>query len=149
MQKLHYTATINAPAKKVWDTMLEDATYRKWTAPFGPGCYAEGDWSKGSRMRFLARNEEGKLEGMIADIAENKPYEFLSIKHIGMMKDGNEDLESEQIQTWKDAFENYTLKEANGVTELQIDLNVDDAFADMFNDMWPKALHILKELCEV
>jgi len=129
--------------------MLEDATYRKWTMPFFPGSYAEGDWYKGSRMRFLARNAEGKLEGMVANIAENKPYEFLSIKHIGVVKDGNANLESDQTKAWEGAFENYTFKETDGVTELQIELNTDETYGDMFNGMWPKALNILKELCEV
>lgn len=35
-QKLHFTITINAPKEKVWDTMLQDTTFREWTAPFNP-----------------------------------------------------------------------------------------------------------------
>jgi hypothetical protein len=149
MQKLHYSITINAPKEKVWHTMLDDATYREWTADFSPGSYYEGDWSKGSKIVFLGPDPQtGEIGGMVSRIAENKPYEFISIQHVGMIKNGVEDTTSEEVKKWFPAFENYTFKEHNGVTEVLIDLDSLDEYADMFNEMWAKSLDKLKQLAE-
>ena len=149
MDKLHFKIEINAPKEKVWDTMLEDKTYRLWTEPFMPGSYYKGDWSKGSKILFLGPDPEtGKEGGMVSRIAENKIYEFISIEHLGIVKDGVEDTTSEYATKWAPAFENYTFKEKNGITEVLVDMDINDEYAEMFKDMWPKALQILKELAE-
>lgn len=141
---LHYTATINAPVEKVWKIMLEDATYRQWTTPFGQSYY-EGSWDKGSTIKFLGA--EGS--GMIAVIAENKPYEFLSIEHRGFIMNGVEDTESPKVKAWVPAHENYTfVRHNNGTTEVQIDLDTPTEYEEMFEEAWPKALEKLKALCE-
>jgi uncharacterized protein YndB with AHSA1/START domain len=51
-QKLHFATTINAPKEKVWDTMLQDATFRQWTALFNPNgsSWYEGDWIEAPRL---------------------------------------------------------------------------------------------------
>jgi uncharacterized protein YndB with AHSA1/START domain len=149
MQKIHFSITINAPKKKVWDTMLQDATYRVWTSAFNPkGSWYEGDWSQGSKIRFLGPGEDGKLGGMVSQIAENRPYEYISIKHVGLIQDGKEDRTSEAVKKWAPAFENYTFKEKNGATEVLVDMDVNEEHRKMFEDMWPKALEKLKELTE-
>jgi uncharacterized protein YndB with AHSA1/START domain len=149
MQKLHFSVTVNAPKKKVWDTMLQDATYRIWTSAFNPkGGWYEGDWSEGSKILFLGPGEDGKLEGMVSRIAENRPHEYISIEHVGLMKDGKEDTTSDAVKKWAPAFENYTFTDRNGATEVLVDMDIDDDYKAMFEDMWPKALQKLKELAE-
>lgn len=100
-------------------------------------------------MLFLgpdpATGEEG---GMVSRIAENKPYEYISIQHLGLIKNGVEDTTSEEATKWAPAFENYTFKEKDGATEVVVDMDVEDEYAQMFEDMWPKALQKLKELAE-
>ncbi len=141
MQKTQSSIKINAPAKKVWDTMLQDETYRIWTEAFAPGCYFEGSWDKGSKIKFLAKDSEtGKSGGMTSEIEENRPYEFISIKHLGVIADGIEDTTSEDVQKWAGAHENYTLKEVDGVTEVIVDIDIAEEMVDIFNEMWPKAL---------
>jgi hypothetical protein len=101
MKKIHFKIDINASKEKVWDTMLEDATYREWTAPFNEGSYYKGDWTKGSEIIFLGPDPEtGKEGGMVSRIAENKKYEFISIEHLGIIKDGVEDTTSEEVKKW-------------------------------------------------
>ena len=90
MEKLHFSISINAPIKKVWETMLGNETYKLWTDVFAPGSYFVGDWSEGSKMLFLGPNENGKLSGMVSKIKENKPYKFISIEHVGEVEDGKE-----------------------------------------------------------
>ncbi len=149
MQKLHFSIVINAPAAKVWSTMLDDKTYRLWTEAFSPGSYYKGDWNKGSKILFLGPGEQGE-SGMVSRIKENRKHEYISIEHLGMIQNGKEDTSSEETKAWAGALENYTFKEKNGATELLIDLtgNFADEFAKMFEDMWPNALKKLKEIAE-
>lgn len=149
MQKLHFSITINAPKEKVWHTMLDDKTYREWTAAFNPGSYYKGDWSKGSKILFIGPDPKtGEEGGMVSRIAENKPYEFISIEHLGIVKNGVEDTTSEEARKWAPAFENYTFKEKGGATEVLVEMDIEDENKKMFEEMWPKALQKLKEIAE-
>lgn len=149
MQKHHFSIVINAPKERVWHTMLDDKTYREWTTPFNPGSYYKGDWNKGSKILFMGPNPDGSGEGgMVSRIADNKPYEFISIEHLGILKNGVEDTTSEEVKKWIPAFENYTLKENNGSTELLVDIDLEESIVEEFSKMWPEALQKLKELAE-
>lgn len=149
MQKLHFSITINAPKEKVWHTMIDDKPYREWTAAFNPGSYYKGDWSKGSKILFLGPDPKtGEEGGMVSRIAENKPYEFISIEHLGIVKNGVEDTTSEEARKWAPAFENYTFKEKGGATEVLVEMDIEDENKKMFEEMWPKALQKLKEIAE-
>lgn len=149
MQKLRFATTINAPKVKVWKTMLEDATYRQWTSAFSEGSYMEGSWEKGSEIRFIGPDPEtGELGGMYARIHDNRPYEFVSIQHLGIIQNGQVDTTSDEVKKWAPAFENYTFTDRNGATELLVETDTNEEYAEMFQDMWPKALQKLKELAE-
>jgi hypothetical protein len=149
MKKLHFSTRINAPKEKVWHAMLDDQPYREWTAAFNPGSYYKGDWSKGSKILFLGPNAEtGEEGGMVSRIAENKPYEFVSIEHLGIVFNGVEDTTSDAARKWAPAFENYSFKETDGATEVLVDIDVDEEEAEMFKQMWPSALQKLKEIAE-
>lgn len=145
MKKLHFEVSINAPKEKVWDKMLQHESYKIWTTPFSAGSYYEGSWEKGAKIKFLADTHN---EGMIAEIAENKPYEFLSIRHLGYLKDGVEDTTSEEVKTWLPAYENYTFVDKDGKTTVMVDLDSAESYAEMMGKMWPEALEKLKEICE-
>lgn len=148
MDKLHFSIVINAPKEKVWNTMLNEDSYRAWTEPFSPGSHYVGDWSKGSKILFLAPGESGKMGGMVSRIKENRPYEYISIEHLGVMEEGKEDISSEAVKAWAGALENYTFKEKNGTTEVLVDVDTEEEYGQMFQGMWPKALQKLKELAE-
>ena len=130
--------------------MLGQDTYKEWTNPFNPaGSTFVGSWEQGSEVKFIGEDPNtGKEGGMLARIAENRPNEFLSIEHIGIINDGVVDTTSEEVKKWTPAFENYTFTEKDGGTELTIDVDVADEYKGMFEDMWPKALEVLKTLSE-
>jgi hypothetical protein len=146
MQKLHFSIHINAAKEKVWDTMLSPETYSQWTKIFDPHSRYEGKWEQGSEIKFLG-GEEGEA-GMYSMIRELRPYEFVSIEHVGMINKGVIDTTSEFVKSWTPAFENYTFVEKDGGTEVLVDIDVNDDHKDEFNDMWPKSLQIVKELAE-
>lgn len=150
MHKLNFSITINAPKAKVWNTMLDDATYRMWTETFAAGSHYVGDWSKGSKILFLGPDPAtSKMGGMLSRIKENRLHEYISIEHLGMVNDGKEDTASEAVKAWAGAHENYTFKENGKKTEVLVDIDSSGGeFEEMFKDMWPKALQKLKELAE-
>jgi hypothetical protein len=148
MQKLNFSITINSPVEKVWNTMLDDKTYRDWTEAFSPGSHYVGSWNKGSKILFLGPNEQGIMGGMVSRIKDNRKHEYISIEHLGMVQDGIEDTTSNEVKQWAGSLENYTFKDINGKTELIVDMDINEDYKDMFNDMWPKALQKLKELAE-
>lgn len=149
MTKLHYSIHINAPKEKVWHTMLDQDTYREWTNVFSEGSRYEGSWEEGAKILFLGPDPEtGKDGGMVSRIKESRLYEFVSIEHLGIMHDGVEDTESEEAKKFAPAYENYAFTEADGGTEVSVDMDIDEEYADMFNEMWPKGLTKLKELAE-
>ncbi|HEX6972782.1 MAG TPA: hypothetical protein VF147_00190, partial [Vicinamibacterales bacterium] len=73
------------------------------------------------------------------------PHEFLSIRHLGSVKDGIEDTTSD---AWAFAYENYTFSERDGGTELRVDQDVVAEYEDYLATKWPNALARLKALCE-
>lgn len=144
MEKQEFKIAIDASRKRVWDTLFGEATYPAWTSAFTEGSRVETDWKKGSKALFL----DGKGEGMVSTIAENIPGEYMSIKHLGVLKNGVEVLDSPETLEWAGSLENYTLKTVNGKTELTIDMDVTNEYKDYFQKTWPKALDKVKELAE-
>ena len=94
MDKMKFSTTINAPKEKVWKILWDDETYRKWTSVFSEGSYAQTDWKEGSKVLFL----DGKGSGMVSKIETSRPNEFMSFLHLGVVKDGVEDTESEEVK---------------------------------------------------
>lgn len=149
METHHYSIHINAPKERVWSTMLNQDTYREWTRAFNEGGRFEGNWDQGSKMLFIGPDPEtGKEGGMVSRIKENRPHEFISIEHLGIMKEGVEDTTSEEAKKFAPAFENYTFTERDGGTEVSVDMDVAEEFADFFKETWPKALAKVKEISE-
>ena len=144
MQKINFSTKINATKEKVWKILWDDETYRKWTSVFTPGSYAESDWKEGSKILFL----DGNGSGMVSKIETNRPNEFISFKHLGEVKNGVEDTESDKVKGWAGAHENYTLKQVNGITELSVDIDMNDEYKEMFMKIFPKALEQVKILSE-
>jgi hypothetical protein len=144
MEKQQFKVVIGAPREKVWDVLWNDSSYREWTSVFSEGSKVETDWKKGSKVLFL----DGKGDGMISMIAENVPNSFMSFKHMGTLIKGKEDTVNKEVQSWAGSEENYTLKSANGKTELTVDIDVTDDFKDYFKETFPKALDKVRELAE-
>jgi len=149
MKKLHFEIDINAPREAVWRAIVEDAEYRKWASTFHEGSFFEGGWNKDDAIRFITLNEKGEKGGMVAEIAESRKPEYISIRHIGFMQAGVEDTTSETIKAWAPAYENYTFEEkGETTTKFIVDMDTADDWYDDLNEMWPRALKKLKDVAE-
>ncbi len=148
MKRSTYNIDIQSPVAHVFQQMLTRNTYRQWTAEFDPSSDFEGGWNKGDKIYFLGHTENGKRQGMIAEIVEHIPNSFISIRHYGIV-DGNEEItKGPKVEAWAGAFENYTFLETEGHTTLTVELDTNDEYAAYFDEAWPRALRKLKEICE-
>lgn len=143
MKNIHISIDIKAPREKVWETTIGQNTYSQWSSSFAHGSHFEGSWKKGGQIDFLAPNDRGEMEGMISTVVENKPYEFIGIRHLSSLEKGHE-LNPKTLST----FENYTFKETKTGTEFTIDMDIQDDCYDLTLKLWSKALKSLKELSE-
>lgn len=145
MEKYTFTADINAGKERVWEVLWSLDSYSAWTSAFSPDSKVETDgWKKGSKVLFT----DGKGSGMVAMVADNRPNEFMSFKHLGMLQDGVEDTSSDKVKEWAGALENYTLQESNGKTRLVVEMDMSEQWAGYFEKTWPVALDKIKSLAE-
>lgn len=142
--RLVFSAEIEAPVAKVWDTMLAPETYSQWTAPFMQGSYYEGSWREGERIHFLAPGGSG----MVARVADVRVHERIELEHLGYVANGVEDTTSEAVRSWAPAYEIYRFESVPGGTRLIVEQDVLPGFENMMNAVWPKALAELEALCE-
>lgn len=145
---LSFTVDISAAAEKVSRVMLDQETYKQWAAEFNPGSFYEGSWGKGDKILFVGLNEEGKKEGMVAEIADHIPNRLVSIRHRGVVVSDREITDGPEVEGWAGALENYTFNENGGITTLVVNVDTKEAYVDYFNEAWPRALNKLKEIVE-
>jgi uncharacterized protein YndB with AHSA1/START domain len=146
MEKLTFHTSINAPASKVWQVLWTDETYRAWTTVFHEGSHAVSDWKEGSKINFLGPDGSG----MYSVIDKLIPNEYMAFKHLGEMKNFEEQPNDEKSKSWSGSMETYTLKEENGVTALEVSVDVVEDFnmLEYFKAAFPKALALVKEISE-
>lgn len=145
MQKINFSATINAPKEKVWEILWNRDSYRSWTKVFSESSDVQTDnWKEGTKVIF----GDNQGSGMVARVAANRPNEFMSFEHLGVMKDGVEDTTSDEVKNWAGAKENYTLREENGNTRLDVEMDITEEFKEFMETAWPKAMDKIKDLAE-
>jgi hypothetical protein len=145
MEKMNFSISIDAPKERVWRTLWNEDSYRKWTAVFSEGSTVETDnWKEGSKVLFL----DSKRNGMVSKVAANRPNEYMLFEHLGEVKDGVEDTTSEKVSSWSGARESYTLTSTANGTDLKVDMDVTEEFKDYFLKTFPQALDKVKELAE-
>jgi uncharacterized protein YndB with AHSA1/START domain len=145
MEHIEYRTVIEAPAKKVWEVMLQQETYRQWVGKSWPDSFYEGKWEKGQKMKFIGPDGSGTL----AELIEVKPFEKVLARHIAILNPGSvEDRTSETAKGWIGTMEQYDFMEQNGKTTLIVSLEITPAWRQMFDEGWPTALQELKTICE-
>ncbi len=85
---------------------------------------------------------------MYSTIDKKTTPEFMSFKHIGMVKDGKEIPVDADTEKWSGAKENYTLSSRGNDTLLEVDMDITEDHESYFDDNFPKGLNKVKELAE-
>lgn len=148
LETLHFEIKIDAPVETVYRNMLDKKHYEEWTAAFNPTSRFEGSWEKGAKIVFLGTDENGNMGGMVGLIKENIPNQFVSIEYTGIIQGDQEITSGPEIDGWAGSCENYTFKATDKKTLLSVDLDTNHEFLNYFKDTYPKALDILKSICE-
>jgi uncharacterized protein YndB with AHSA1/START domain len=145
MEKLEYKITIAAPAKTVWETMLQEETYKQWVAKSWPNSFYEGKWEKGEQVRFIGPDGSGTL----AEILDVKKHERISARHLAILNPGGiEDRTSESAKGWVGILEEYRFTQQGGNTTVTVLIETSPEWRNMFDDGWPTALNELKKISE-
>jgi len=145
---LHFEQLIAASPEKVHRLMLEDASYREWTAIFNPGSFYEGSWDEGAEIQFVGLNENGEKEGMIGHIAVHRPQQYVSIAYDGVIDKGVNRFTGPDVEALASGREEYRFVARDGQTLLVVDMDDPGPYAQYFTESWPKALDKLQEICE-
>jgi len=153
IEKLNFQIEINANKEKVWEKMLSDEGYRIWTSAFNSnGSWYEKEYKgalvPGEKVKFLGPDGEGKIGGMLSQVEAVGKHEFIYFKHYGFVMNGIELTDTPEIKAWAPACENYTFTEIGNSTKVEIYIEVAAEWSAMMKDSWPKALLVLKDICE-
>ncbi|MGC4076989.1 MAG: SRPBCC domain-containing protein [Rubrivivax sp.] len=143
-KRLFFAVDIAAPPALVCERMLDPGHYRDWTTAFCEGSRYEGRWREGERIRFLAPTGDG----MLSEIAAYRPGEYTSVRHVGVLSNGEEDTSGDAAEAWAGALENYRFVPTPEGTRVEIEQDVTPAYEAYLAAAWPQALQRLKALCE-
>lgn len=147
MKRLSFKIEINADATRVYHTILGKDTYAQWAEIFNPSSTAQGTWEEGSEIRFLGKDQDGKVGGIISTVVKNTPGRYIELRHQGYIEKGVE--HTDESNPWYGAQEIYTLSEKNGITCLSIELDTDTSHEEYFLEKYPEALQRIKYLAEI
>ena len=147
MKTLTYSIDIGKPRDIVFRKMTDKSVYPGWAKAWGEGMTFEGAWKQGDHISFFDQTQGG-TKVLIEEIV---PNESIKTKHVAMVNPQNIEIElaDDMMQKWIGSRENYYFKEkSDNETTLEVVMIADEAFEKMM-EAWPKALQLLKEICEV
>ncbi|RKT01908.1 SRPBCC family protein [Chryseobacterium defluvii] len=139
METLTFEVQIEATPEKVWSVLWNDISYRQWTTAFTEGSFYEGTLEEGTIVKFFDPNNNG----MFSRVDKNVPNKEMKFLHLGEIYDG-----VEQPQDWGEATESYILEETESGTTLKGVIQTPEEFKGFFEEKFPTALGIIKNLAE-
>ena len=147
MKTLTYSIQINKPQDFVYKKIMDKSVYADWAKAWGPDVTYQGEWKIGGTISFFDKTQGG-TKIVIEDM---KDGEYIKAKHIAMVNPEAVEVEltDDMMKKWIGSLEEYYFKkDSEQQTTLEIVLQVDEAFQEMFDGTWPKALEYFKEICE-
>jgi len=142
MKTLHFSIIINAPKRKVWNTLWEDKTFRDWASIIDEGLYMVGEIKEGNEVQFITSVSGDGVTSLIEKFVQG---EFVSFRHMADTKDNGE---REREKEWTGGTESFSLAESDGVTTLTVNIDVPPGQEETFKVVLPKALGRVKILAE-
>lgn len=142
MKEIQFTIKLNASKEIVWTTLWDDLTFRDWANIIDEGTYMKGALKEGNEIQFISSVNGYGVTSLIEKLNLN---EFLLLRH---NVDTKERGQREREKEWTGGKESYSLTEINGVTTLDIKIDVPEEQVETFNIRFPKALDRIKTLAE-
>lgn len=139
---MHYSIEINTKKEKVWDTLWQDETFRRWASVIDPETYMIGELKEGNEVQFISVANGYGVTSLVEKVT---PGKFLLLRH---QADTQETGEQEREKEWTGGEESYTLTEKDGITTLVVAFDVPTELEEYFTVNYPKALKLVKELAE-
>jgi uncharacterized protein YndB with AHSA1/START domain len=144
MQTLSYDIEIKASKQKVWEILWQKESYQAWTQFFSCSSTMQSDWKVGGKTYFY----DAKGDGMISTIERLDEPNVIIFKHIGMIQNGHEDTESDEVKTWAGALEKYMLFDLDDCTQVHVEVDIQPEYIEMMNQGFERGLAIVKQLAE-
>lgn len=145
MKRLTFAINIKTDAKNLWHQLWDLENYKAWTNIFCEGSYYESSkFEQGEKIHLLTPSGEG----MYSILETVKPFQFLAFKHIGFLKDFKEMPLDEATEQWTNAIESYEIIPNEESCLLKVKVDTAEAYLDHMNNVFSKALEILKKQCE-
>ena len=144
-QKIEKSIYITASKENVWRVLTEDFYTRQWFAEFSEGTYAKGDLQEGGKVMFL----DTSGSGIVAKVAVLKPQQELVYEYTSMLKNEEEDYESDDAKMVMGGRESYYLSDKNGLTHLATAGDMAPAFIEMMSGSWDRAIEKIRMLAEM
>lgn len=144
MEIFNYEILIDASPEKVWQVLWDAKSYTQWTQYFSSGSTMHSDWTINGRTVFL----DASGAGMVSTISQLEKFKLVVFKHLGLVQDGIEDLDSDEVKKWKGALEKYFLEDLNGKTKLRVELETAKDYLEMMDTAFKKGFEQVKQLAE-
>jgi len=139
---MQFSVEIHAQREKVWETLLQDETFRIWANLIDPGTYMEGELKEGGTVQFISAENGYGVTSLVEKLV---PTEYLLLKH---QADTQEHGTAEREGEWTGGSESYTLHEQDGTTTLTLTCDIPNEMQEYFKRAYPNALNKIKDLAE-
>jgi uncharacterized protein YndB with AHSA1/START domain len=136
MKNLTYSIIINKPCEIVFDKIMDKSVYPDWAKAWGDGMTYEGEWKEGEYISFFDKSQGGTR----VIIEELKPNQSIKCRHIAMVNPQNIEIEltDEIMKKWIGSREDYYFRaDGNQQTIMEVKMEVDQVFQEMFDNAWP------------
>lgn len=146
MVTLSNNIEINATKEKIWKCLWEENNYKEWTQFFNPGSQYKSDWEVNGKTYFLDASGEN---GMVSTIESLDIPNEVVFSHLGILQNGQEDIESKEVKEWSGAQEKYFLIDLDhGKIKLQAEVQTSQEYEESMNEAFEKGLAKIKEMAE-
>ncbi|MGE8530032.1 MAG: SRPBCC family protein [Acinetobacter guillouiae] len=144
MEKLSYEILIEATPQKVWQVLWNPDSYSQWTYYFSPTSSIYSDWKVNGKTLFL----DADRNGMVSTIEQMEDFKVMIFKHLGVVRKGVEDFDSDELKKWSGSLEKYFLEDLHGKTRLRVELESPKEYMEMMENGFKKGFEIVKQLAE-
>jgi len=83
---------------------------------------------------------------MVSTIEQLDEFRRVVFKHLGIVRKGVENLNSDKVKKWHDALEKYFLEQIHGKTRLRVEVDTAKEYWEMTENGFKRALRWLNSL---